>query len=85
MLDYSGSDIGSAGVYIGMAYADSDSSTNTINFANQGYPDGTLMEGSAGRDNGVSGTASNTVFANGANWITVRPRNIAFNYIVRAA
>ncbi|RNM02352.1 phage tail protein [Dickeya undicola] len=84
MMDYNGSDIGSASVYIGMAYADSDSSTSTISFSNQGYPDGTLMAGSAGKDNGVSGTASNTVFANGVNWITVRPRNVAFNYIVRA-
>ncbi|QYM96151.1 phage tail protein [Dickeya ananatis] len=84
-MDYNGSDADSAGVYVGIGYADADSSVNTVNFTNQGYPNGTLMAGGAGRDNGVSGTASNTVFSGGVNWITVRPRNVAFNYIVRAA
>ncbi|WP_368678989.1 phage tail protein [Dickeya oryzae] len=84
-MDYNGSDTDSTGVYIGIGYADADSSANTVNFTNQGYPNGVLMSGGAGKDNGVSGTASNTVFSSGVNWITVRPRNVAFNYIVRAA
>ncbi|WP_050570966.1 MULTISPECIES: phage tail protein [Dickeya] len=84
-MDYNGSDVDSAGVYIGIGYADADSSTNTISFTNQGYPNGTLMAGGAGKDNGVSGNASSTVYSGGVNWITVRPRNISFNYIVRAA
>ncbi|MCZ0821073.1 phage tail protein [Dickeya solani] len=84
-MDYNGSDADSAGVYVGIGYADADSSANTVNFTNQGYPNGALMAGGAGRDNGVSGTASNTVFSGGVNWITMRPRNVAFNYIVRAA
>ncbi|MGM3160482.1 phage tail-collar fiber domain-containing protein [Dickeya undicola] len=84
-LDYNGSDTDSIGVYIGIGYADADSSANTVNFTNQNYPNGVMMSGGAGKDNGVSGTASNTVFSSGVNWITVRPRNVAFNYIVRAA
>ncbi|WP_459594329.1 phage tail protein [Dickeya ananatis] len=84
-MDYNGSDADSAGVYIGIGYADADSSVNTVNFTNQGYPNGVLMSGGTGKDNGVSGTASNTVYSGGVNWVTMRPRNIAFNYIVRAA
>ncbi|MBP2844476.1 tail fiber protein [Dickeya oryzae] len=84
-MDYNGSDADSVGVYIGIGYADPDSSVNTVNFTSQGYPNGALMSGSAGKDNGVSGTASNSVYSGGVNWITMRPRNAAFNYIVRAA
>ncbi|WP_237434346.1 phage tail protein [Dickeya dianthicola] len=84
-MDYNGSDADSSGVYIGIGYADSDSSANTVNFTNQVYPNGVLMSGGAGKDNGVSGTASNVVYSGGVNWITMRPRNVVFNYIVRAA
>ncbi|QOL13297.1 phage tail-collar fiber domain-containing protein [Dickeya dianthicola] len=84
-MDYNGSDADSAGVYVGIGYADADSSVHTITFTNQGYPNGVLMSDGVGKDNGVSGTASNTVFSGGVNWITMRPRSVAFNYIVRAA
>ncbi|WP_192457699.1 phage tail protein [Musicola keenii] len=84
-MDYNGSDTDSTSVYIGVGYADADSLMSTIGFTDQRYPNGALMAGGAGKDNGVSGTASNTVFSGGVNWITVRPRNVAFNYIVRAA
>ncbi|WJY14481.1 phage tail protein [Pectobacteriaceae bacterium CE90] len=86
VMDYNGTDIDSSSVYIGIAHADPDSSVNTINYANQRFPNGVLMStNSLSVDNGVTGNASNLVFKNGVNWFTVRPRNLAFNYIVRAA
>ncbi|WP_315707488.1 phage tail protein [Brenneria uluponensis] len=86
VMDYNGTDIDSSGVYIGIAHADPDSSVNTINYANQRFPNGVLMStNSLSVDNGVAGNASNFVFKDGVNWFTVRPRNLTFSYIVRAA
>ncbi|MGG6100420.1 tail collar domain [Pantoea allii] len=88
MMDYNGSDVDSSGVYIGMAYSGADSVTKSVESPNGIYraPNNSDLTFSVSQDNGVSGSASNVVFSKeGSVWISMRPRNIAFNYIVRAA
>ncbi|WP_210452352.1 phage tail protein [Pantoea ananatis] len=88
MMDYNGSDVDNSGVYIGMAFAEADNAAKSI-AAPAGIfraPNNTDLNGQASRDNGVNGSASNTVYSpDGSVWISTRPRNVAFNYIVRAA
>ncbi|WP_082875141.1 phage tail protein [Pantoea sp. OXWO6B1] len=88
MMDYNGSDVDSSGVYIGMAYSGADFVTKSVASPGGIYraPNNSDLTNSVAQDNGVSGGASNTVYnKEGSVWITMRPRNIAFNYIVRAA
>ncbi|MCL6405120.1 phage tail protein [Dickeya dadantii] len=86
MLDYNGSDLNETKVYIGMAYSDADSvkatfSPNEIAYA----PNGTDIGKNNAVDNGVYATSNYIIFnSNKPNWISVRPRNVAFNYIVKA-
>ncbi|ACS87569.1 phage tail-collar fiber domain-containing protein [Musicola paradisiaca] len=88
MMDYNGSDVDNIGVYIGMGYAEADTAAKSISAPAGAFraPNNIDLTEQASRDNGVNGTASNTVYASeGSVWVSTRPRNIAFNYIVRAA
>lgn len=88
MMDYNGSDVDNTGVYIGMAYAEADTAGKSVAAPSGIFraPNNTDLTGQASRDNGVTGSASNTVYSDaGSVWVSTRPRNVAFNYIVRAA
>ncbi|MBP2846334.1 phage tail protein [Dickeya oryzae] len=89
MIDYAGTDLDNSRVLNGLAYAEADGSTTSIYPASAIYaPNGDNLSNNAAADNAVSGTSSFAAFQTGVtppNWISVRPRNIAFNYIVRAA
>ncbi|HBC7824769.1 TPA: tail fiber protein, partial [Escherichia coli] len=84
-LDYFGVDETKEGATIGTAFVSADS------FANQ-QPAGAMTPSGGGlmasimTDNSMIATQSTSSLSNPyGGWITMRPRNIAFNYIVRAA
>ncbi|MCI4203156.1 tail fiber protein, partial [Dickeya dianthicola] len=89
MIDYAGTDLDNSSVLNGLAYAEADGSTKSIYPASAIYaPNGDNLSNTAAADNAVSGTSSFAAFQTGVtppNWISVRSRNVAFNYIVRAA
>ena len=83
-VDYFGSDTTTTSGTIGTAFSDADSTTTS-------YPTnaktcvGGVFAGIL-TDNSMSATQISTGFKNPYGlWITTRPSNIAFNYIVRAA
>lgn len=89
MIDYAGTDLDDSSVLNGLAYAEAEGSTKSIYPASAIYaPNGNNLSNTAAADNAVVGTSSFAAFQTGVtppNWISVRPRSIAFNYIVRAA
>ncbi|EHK0700399.1 tail fiber protein [Salmonella enterica] len=84
-LDYFGVDETKEGATIGTAFVAADS------FANQQPPDAMIPSGagplvSVMTDNSMTAMQNPTSLSNPyGGWITMRPRNVAFNYIVRAA
>lgn len=85
-MEYAGSDVAGSGFAVGTAFASNDSLSTAepagAKAPNNGTPSASSRDNAmiASQDisfEGLKGT--------GAYWITVRPRNIAFNYIVRAA
>lgn len=84
-IDYFGWDETTSGGTIGTAFMSADSFT-TAQPANAMSPDGGRELMSIMTDNSMRAEQLPTGLANPyAVWITVRPRNVAFNYIVRAA
>ena len=85
-MELTGSDVAGDGFGVGTAFASSDSISNSEPSGSKSPMNGTPSTSS--RDNAMI-AAQNISFdglkTTGAYWITVRPRNIAFNYIVRAA
>ncbi|WP_154850613.1 phage tail protein [Enterobacter hormaechei] len=85
-MELTGSDVAGDGFGVGTAFASSDSISNSEPSGAKSPMNGSPSTSS--RDNAMI-AAQNISFdglkATGAYWITVRPRNIAFNYIVRAA
>lgn len=83
-VDYFGADTTTNGATIGTAYSDADSAA-TLFPANAKTPVGGVFAGIL-TDNSMSTAQLPTGLSNPyGQWITMRPRNIAFNYIVRAA
>lgn len=83
-MDYSGNDAAYTNSFVGTAHADSDSATKTQPTTAKS-PNNSAMTGPVS-DNVMVATQNNTgLGSDSAVWITGRPRNIAFNYIVRAA
>ncbi|QWA12372.1 tail fiber protein [Sodalis ligni] len=82
-LDYSGSDAAYSTSLVGTAYSQPDSVTKTqptgANAPNNSVLGGVLA------DNAMQATQMNTAISDYSVWISVRPCNISFNYIVRAA
>ncbi|WP_459609586.1 phage tail protein, partial [Dickeya oryzae] len=88
MMDYYGSDQHDTSVFIGMAFSEPDSMAIGFypNNSKCYAPNAVDITPTVSVDNGVSGTSSNVAFNTyNPNWISTRPRNIAFSYIVRAA
>ncbi|MGV0082459.1 phage tail-collar fiber domain-containing protein [Rahnella aceris] len=83
-LDYFGVDETAAGATIGTSFVAADSAS-TLQPAGAKSPANTTL-GSILADNSMTAVQSSSGLTNPAGvWITMRPRNIAFNYIVRAA
>ena len=83
-LDYFGADTTTTNATVGTPYSDADSAT-TLFPTNAKTPVGGVFARVL-TDNSMSGTQMPTGLTNPYGvWITMRPRNIAFNYIVRAA
>lgn len=82
LIDYFGVDGTSAGAAMGIAVASFDSKTTTQP-ANAVAPDGQTPLLGVSADNGFTGSQSN-IPSFSSNWSGVRPRNIAFNLLVRA-
>ncbi|MEQ9723085.1 phage tail protein [Yersinia alsatica] len=83
-MDYSGNDAAYTNSFVGTAHADSDSATKAQPTTAKS-PNNSAMTGSVS-DNVMVATQNNAgLGSDSAVWITGRPRNIAFNYIVRAA
>ncbi|WP_243078912.1 phage tail protein [Pantoea sp. MQR6] len=82
-VDYPGIDTTTEGATVGTPYskADSVSKGQPTDARNPG--DGVL--GSILSDNSIQATQFQSGIPGGAVWITMRPRNVAFNFIVRAA
>ncbi|WP_071604071.1 phage tail protein [Dickeya sp. DW 0440] len=88
MMDYNGSDIHGSNVSIGMPFSEPDSMATGFSPNNSKCyaPNSLDITSTVSVDNGVSGTSNNMVFnSDKPNWISIRPRNIAFSYIVKAA
>ncbi|WP_292987915.1 phage tail protein [Pantoea sp.] len=82
-VDYPGIDATTAGATVGTAFNQPDS-VSKIQPSDAKTPDnGTL--GSVLSDNSIQATQLQAGIPGFAVWITARPRNVAFNYIVRAA
>ncbi|HBA9511457.1 TPA: phage tail protein [Escherichia coli] len=86
MLDYYNQDATGATGIVGMGFNNEDSITNLPEGSFK-MPDGSTYNTPpvVMSDNGIQGTVLTTIRSGYAKGITVRPRNIAFNYIVRAA
>lgn len=82
-LDYFGTDSTTSGATVGTAYNQADSVTRTQPADAKTPDNGTL--GAILNDNTIQGTQTQSGVPSGGIWITSRPRNIALNYIVRAA
>jgi len=84
-LDYFSVDSTTSGATVGTSFAQADSAATTVPSDARG-PNNTVFSSSgAMADNTITATQNGSGLTNGSVWITVRPRNIAFNYIVRAA
>lgn len=82
-VDYPGIDSTSTGATIGTAFNQADSITK-LQPADAKTPNNSVMNPVLS-DNIIQGTQLNAAQTDGCVWITQRPRNVAFNYIVRAA
>lgn len=82
LIDYFGVDSTASGSAMGVAVANFDSKTTTQP-ANAVAPDGNTPLSGVSADNGFTGSQSN-IPSFLSNWSGVRPRNIAFNFLVRA-
>lgn len=85
-MEYSGSDTAGSGFAVGTAFASNDS-ISTVEPAGAKSPNNDTPSASS-RDNAMIASQDISFVelkGTGAYWITVRPRNIAFNFIVRAA
>ena len=82
-LDYSGVDSTSSNAAIGTAFNQPDSITKTQP-SDAKAPNNSVLERVLG-DNIMQATQLSSGAPDGSVWITSRPRNVALNYIVRAA
>ncbi|MGC0971875.1 phage tail protein [Pantoea agglomerans] len=82
-VDYPGIDATTSGATIGTAFNQPDSITKAQP-ADAKTPDNSVL-GAVLSDNSIQATQLQSGIQGGSVWITTRPRNIAFNYIVRAA
>lgn len=82
-LDYSGVDSTSSDAAIGTAFNQPDSITTTQ--PSDAKAPGNIVLQEALSDNLMQATQLRTGIPGGSVWITSRPRNVALNYIVRAA
>jgi len=82
-LDYPGIDATTRGSTVGTAHSQADSVTK-IQPADAKNPDNGVL-GAILSDNSIQATQLQSGIQGGSVWITMRPRNTAFNYIVRAA
>jgi len=85
MLDYYNQDATGANGAVGLGFKNEDS---IFDIQQSGFkmPDGTDPGSYAGliSDNGMSATVITSINSGVSKAITIRPRNVAFNYIVRA-
>ncbi|EMG5747145.1 tail fiber protein [Yersinia enterocolitica] len=82
-LDYYGIDATTYGGTVGTAFNQPDSLTKTQP-GDAKTPDNGVL-GDVLSDNSIQATQVQAGIQSGSVWITTRPRNVAFNYIVRAA
>ncbi|WP_307745825.1 phage tail protein [uncultured Pantoea sp.] len=82
-VDYPGIDSTSTGATIGTAFNQADT-ISKLQPADAKTPNNSVMDPVLS-DNIIQGTQLNAAQTDGAVWITLRPRNVALNYIVRAA
>lgn len=82
-VDYPGIDATTSGATIGTAFNQPDSITKTQP-ADAKTPNNSIL-GAVLSDNSIQATQLQSGIQGGSVWITTRPRNVAFNYIVRAA
>ncbi|KOA72283.1 phage tail protein [Pantoea sp. CFSAN033090] len=82
-VDYPGIDATTSGATIGTAFNQPDSVTK-IQPGDAKAPDNGVL-GAVLSDNSIQATQLQSGIQGGSAWITTRPRNVAFNYIVRAA
>ncbi|MBA8868325.1 phage tail protein [Pantoea agglomerans] len=82
-VDYPGIDATTSGATIGTAFNQPDSVTK-VQPGDAKAPDNGVL-GAVLSDNSIQATQLQSGIQGGSAWITARPRNVAFNYIVRAA
>lgn len=82
-VDYPGIDATTSGATIGTAFNQPDSVTK-VQPGDAKAPDNGVL-GAVLSDNSIQATQLQSGIQGGSAWITTRPRNVAFNYIVRAA
>jgi len=82
-VDYPGIDVTTSGATIGTAFNQPDSITKAQP-ADAKTPNNSVL-GAVLSDNSIQATQLQSGIQGGSVWITTRPRNVAFNYIVRAA
>lgn len=82
-VDYPGIDATTSGATIGTAFNQPDSITKAQP-ADAKTPNNSVL-GAVLSDNSIQATQLQSGIQGGSVWITTRPRNVAFNYIVRAA
>lgn len=82
-VDYPGIDTTTEGATVGTPYSKADSVSKGQPTDARSPDNGVL--GSILSDNAIQGTQFQSGIPGGAVWITMRPRNVAFNFIVRAA
>ena len=85
-MELAGTDVAGSGFAVGTAFASSDSITSNepsgAKAPNNGTPSASTRDNAMIASQDISFEGLKGV---GAYWITIRPRNVAFNYIVRAA
>ncbi|MBD8116827.1 phage tail protein [Pantoea agglomerans] len=82
-VDYPGIDATTSGATIGTAFNQPDSVTK-VQPGDAKAPDNGVL-GAVLSDNSIQATQLQSGIQGGSAWITTRPRNVAFNYVVRAA
>lgn len=82
-VDYPGIDATTSGATVGTAFNQPDSLTKTQP-GDAKTPDNGVL-GAVLSDNSIQATQLQSGIQGGSVWITTRPRNVAFNFIVRAA
>ncbi|EPA8337241.1 phage tail protein, partial [Escherichia coli] len=82
-VDYPGIDATTSGATVGTAFNQPDSVTKAQPGDAKNPDNGKL--GAVLSDNSIQATQLHAGIPGGSVWITTRPRNVAFNYIVRAA